>query len=131
MHRRTTSSTSVGFDHVCFDDSQPEADTTPGARTQPHRTMKPYRSFNVFKDLRTQLKDPTKGAHLRPGGLRYKCLQLLPTGPSIWWTCSISKSSIPHTTHPLVPPRVLSPRIIRSLCRLQCRAQSERSIPQA
>lgn len=52
MHKRTTSSTSVGFDHVCFDESDQEMDTLPEVEVQPRRTVKPYRSFNIFKDVR-------------------------------------------------------------------------------
>ncbi|KAK9853949.1 hypothetical protein MYU51_004545 [Penicillium brevicompactum] len=51
MHNRTTSSTSVGFDHVCFDESDPETDTIQEDEGQSHRRVKPYRSFNVFKDV--------------------------------------------------------------------------------
>ncbi|CAG8391067.1 unnamed protein product [Penicillium salamii] len=47
MHKRTTSSTSVGFDHVCFDDYDQE--TIP--EVPQSRAVKPYRSFNVFKDV--------------------------------------------------------------------------------
>ncbi|OQE42099.1 hypothetical protein PENCOP_c004G04410 [Penicillium coprophilum] len=60
---RTTNSSAVGFDHVCFDgevDSpalghtksrRESTNTTPDAAPQLNRAKEPYRSFNVFKDV--------------------------------------------------------------------------------
>ncbi|KAJ5456227.1 hypothetical protein N7530_011501 [Penicillium desertorum] len=60
---KTTNSSAVGLDHVCFNEeaecpswehasSQGEStDTAPEASRQLNRAKEPYRSFNVFKDV--------------------------------------------------------------------------------
>ncbi|KAJ5963855.1 uncharacterized protein N7479_003731, partial [Penicillium vulpinum] len=51
---RTTNSSAVGFDHVCFDeedDFSARESAIPEAASQLHRAKEPYRSFNVFKDV--------------------------------------------------------------------------------
>ncbi|KAJ5373083.1 hypothetical protein N7517_005089 [Penicillium concentricum] len=96
---RTTNSSAVGFDHVCFDeeDNSPAQEhspsqgdftnTIPEAAPQLNRAKEPYRSFNVFKDKAHQSTQVALGTNAWSF-----CLQVHPSGG-----LSQSPSPVYHT----------------------------------